>query len=76
MILESSLDLFWQFLIGFFFQILEFVRDGEKTVAELMDLGKQFLGRYYHQTSFLVAFFFLGPFKEVLFMWDCKCELV
>lgn len=52
------------------------MRDGEKTVAELMDLGKQFLGRYYHQTSFLVAFFFLGPFKEVLFMWDCKCELV
>ncbi|XP_058192668.1 urease [Rhododendron vialii] len=26
-------------------QILEFVRDGEKTVAELMDLGKQLLGR-------------------------------
>ncbi|PON82807.1 Urease, alpha subunit [Trema orientale] len=26
-------------------QILEFVRDGDKTVAELMDLGKQFLGR-------------------------------
>ncbi|CAL5349722.1 unnamed protein product [Camellia sinensis] len=27
-------------------QILEFVRDGEKTVAELMDIGKQLLGRY------------------------------
>ncbi|KAA8533279.1 hypothetical protein F0562_033188 [Nyssa sinensis] len=26
-------------------QILEFVRDGEKTVAELMDIGKQLLGR-------------------------------
>ncbi|KAM6589578.1 hypothetical protein CsatA_012183 [Cannabis sativa] len=26
-------------------QILEFVRDGDRTVAELMDLGKQFLGR-------------------------------
>ncbi|KAL5827024.1 hypothetical protein ACOSQ3_018869 [Xanthoceras sorbifolium] len=26
-------------------QILEFVRDGDKTVAELMDLGKQLLGR-------------------------------
>ncbi|KDP26772.1 hypothetical protein JCGZ_17930 [Jatropha curcas] len=26
-------------------QILEFVRDGNKTVAELMDLGKQLLGR-------------------------------
>lgn len=26
-------------------QILEFVRDGEKTVAELMDVGRQFLGR-------------------------------
>lgn len=26
-------------------QILEFVRDGEKTVAELMDTGKQLLGR-------------------------------
>ncbi|KAF5939878.1 hypothetical protein HYC85_021045 [Camellia sinensis] len=26
-------------------QILEFVRDGDKTVAELMDIGKQLLGR-------------------------------
>lgn len=26
-------------------QILEFVRDGDKTVAELMDIGKQILGR-------------------------------
>ncbi|CAM8976205.1 unnamed protein product [Rhodiola kirilowii] len=26
-------------------QILEFVRDGDKTVAELMDIGRQFLGR-------------------------------
>ncbi|KAJ7945524.1 urease [Quillaja saponaria] len=26
-------------------QILEFVRDGEKTVAELMDIGRQILGR-------------------------------
>ncbi|KAL2253736.1 urease [Sesamum indicum] len=26
-------------------QILEFVRDGNKTVAQLMDLGRQFLGR-------------------------------
>ncbi|KAE8023675.1 hypothetical protein FH972_009347 [Carpinus fangiana] len=26
-------------------QILEFVRDGEKSVAELMDIGKQLLGR-------------------------------
>ncbi|XP_058102247.1 urease isoform X2 [Magnolia sinica] len=26
-------------------QILEFVRDGDKTVADLMDLGKQLLGR-------------------------------
>jgi urease len=27
-------------------KILEFVRDGEKSVAELMDIGKQLLGRY------------------------------
>ncbi|KAJ0094309.1 hypothetical protein Patl1_16897 [Pistacia atlantica] len=26
-------------------QILEFVRDGNKSVAELMDVGKQLLGR-------------------------------
>ncbi|MQM07294.1 hypothetical protein Taro_040131 [Colocasia esculenta] len=26
-------------------QILEFVRDGDKSVAELMDIGKQLLGR-------------------------------
>ena len=26
-------------------QILEFVRDGDKTVTDLMDLGKQMLGR-------------------------------
>ncbi|KAL0385384.1 UNVERIFIED_CONTAM: Urease [Sesamum radiatum] len=26
-------------------QVLEFIRDGNKTVAELMDLGRQFLGR-------------------------------
>lgn len=28
-------------------KILEFVRDGDKSVAELMDIGKQLLGRYY-----------------------------
>jgi len=27
-------------------QILEFVRDGDKTVTDLMDLGKQMLGRW------------------------------
>jgi urease gamma subunit len=27
-------------------QILEFVRDGDKTVTDLMDLGKQLLGRW------------------------------
>uniref|UniRef100_A0A453MAJ9 Urease subunit gamma n=1 Tax=Aegilops tauschii subsp. strangulata TaxID=200361 RepID=A0A453MAJ9_AEGTS len=27
-------------------QILEFVRDGDKTVTDLMDLGKQMLGRF------------------------------
>nr|CAB3470641.1 unnamed protein product [Digitaria exilis] len=27
-------------------QILEFVRDGNKTVTDLMDLGKQLLGRH------------------------------
>ncbi|XP_028551318.1 urease-like [Dendrobium catenatum] len=26
-------------------QILEFVRDGDKTVTDLMDIGKQLLGR-------------------------------
>lgn len=47
------------------------MRDGEKTVAELMDLGKQFLGRYYHQTSFLVAFFFFFvPLKK-----SCLCGI-
>lgn len=27
-------------------QILEFVRDGDKRVADLMDMGKQLLGRW------------------------------
>jgi urease len=26
-------------------QILEFIRDGDKSVAELMDIGRQLLGR-------------------------------
>lgn len=30
----------------FLAQILEFVRDGNKTVTDLMDLGKQLLGRW------------------------------
>lgn len=27
-------------------KVLEFVRDGDKSVAELMDVGRQLLGRY------------------------------
>ena len=32
-------------------QVLEFIRDG-KTVAELMTLGAQILGRYFHYDRF------------------------
>ena len=45
------------FLFFQLFKILEFVRDGEKTVAELMDIGKQLLGRY--NCEFYVSFVFI-----------------
>ncbi|KAK6239289.1 hypothetical protein QUC31_004758, partial [Theobroma cacao] len=38
---------------SFLYSILEFVRDGDKNVAELMNIGQRLLGRYY--ASLLIA---------------------
>jgi hypothetical protein len=38
-------------------QILELIRDGDKTVTDLMDLGKQLLGRWVYLFSEFLATF-------------------
>ncbi|KAG4398731.1 hypothetical protein GLYMA_08G103032v4 [Glycine max] len=41
-------------------QIMEFARDGEKTVAQLMCIGKHLLGRYCIFVCIIMSFFIIS----------------